>query len=70
MKPVLHSSQNQTEIHPTKENFSPNLLNIDAKILNLKKWQIECNNISEKSFTMIKLVSSQGFRDGSRYANQ
>jgi hypothetical protein len=43
-------------------------MNTDAKIL--KKRQTKYNNISERSFTMTKLASSQGCRDGSTHANQ
>jgi hypothetical protein len=62
MKPVLHSSQNQTKTLPIS------LMNIDAKILN-EIMKNECNNTSERSFTMTKLASSQGCKDGSTYAN-
>jgi hypothetical protein len=43
-----------------KENRSIYLMNIDAKILN-KIMATESNNISERSFIMSKLVSSQGW---------
>jgi hypothetical protein len=43
-------------------------MNIAAKILN-KKWQTESNNISERSFTMIKSALFQECRDGSTYIN-
>jgi hypothetical protein len=39
-------------------------MKIDAKIL-LKCWQIELKNISEKSYNLMLLVSSQGCSDGS-----
>jgi hypothetical protein len=35
----------------------------------IKYWQTESNNISESSFTMTKLASSQGCRCGSTYSN-
>jgi hypothetical protein len=34
MKPVLHSSQNQTRTHPKRELYPIFSMNIDAKILN------------------------------------
>jgi hypothetical protein len=34
-----------------------------------KYWQTEFNNISERSFTMTKLASFPGCRDGSIYVN-
>jgi hypothetical protein len=43
-------------------------MNIDAKILNKIMGKLN-PTISERSFTMIKLASSQGCRDGSTYAN-
>jgi hypothetical protein len=70
MKPVLHSSQNWTKTHPKTKNYKPiSLMNINAKILN-RIWETESNNITERSFTMTKWASSQGFRDYSTYANQ
>jgi hypothetical protein len=47
-----------------KKNKPISLINIDAKM------QTKSNSISERSFTMTKLASSQGCRDGSTYANQ
>jgi hypothetical protein len=47
---------------------SSSLINIYAKILN-KTMQTESNNISERSFTMTKSASFQGWRSGSTYTN-
>jgi hypothetical protein len=68
MKSALHSSQNQTRTYPKRSTIS--LMNIEAKILNTIQWQTKSNNISELSFTVTKLASSKGCRDGSTYSNQ
>jgi hypothetical protein len=39
-------------------------MNIVSKF-SIKYWQTEFNNISKKSYTMIKSVSFQGCRNGS-----
>jgi hypothetical protein len=44
-------------------------MNIDAKILN-KYLQTKLNNTLKRSYTMIKLVSSQEWKNGSTYVNQ
>ena len=54
-----------------KENYRPiSLINIDEKY-SIKYWQTESKNAAKKkkSSTMIKLASSQRFRDGSTYKN-
>jgi hypothetical protein len=52
-----------------KENHEPiSLTNLDAKLLK-KYWQTKCNNASKRSYTMVKLVSFQGCRDGSTNVN-
>jgi hypothetical protein len=44
-------------------------MNIDLKILH-KIMAKKSNNLSERSFTMTKVASSQGCRDGSTYTDQ
>jgi hypothetical protein len=44
-------------------------MNTGVKILN-KIMANETNNISERSFTLIKSASTQEYRDGSTYTNQ
>jgi hypothetical protein len=34
-----------------------------------KYWQTEFNNTSKRSYTTTKLVSFQGYKDGSTYIN-
>ena len=50
-----------------KEDYRPlSLMNTDAKIFN---WQIVSKNTSKSSTTMIKLASSQSYRDVLTYEN-
>jgi hypothetical protein len=44
-------------------------MNIDVKILN-KILTSEFNNKLKRSYTMIKFVSLQEYKDGSTYTNQ
>jgi hypothetical protein len=44
-------------------------MNLDAKFL-AKYLQTKFNNTLKSSYTMMKLVSFQGCKDGSTYANQ
>jgi hypothetical protein len=39
------------------------VMNFNSKI-SIKYWQTEFNNISKRSYAMIKSISSQGSRDG------
>jgi hypothetical protein len=44
-------------------------MNLGAKKTSIKYWQTEFNNISKRSNSMIKSISSQGCRHGSMYTN-
>jgi hypothetical protein len=41
-------------------------MNIDGKILN-KYWQTKFSSMLERSYTMTKLASSEGCKDGLKY---
>jgi hypothetical protein len=69
MKPVLHSLPNQKGYKKERENYRIiSLINIVSKIL-IKYWETESNSLSQRSYTMIKLVLPYRCRDGSIYTN-
>jgi hypothetical protein len=55
--------------HNKKTELHTNLFNKQLQNSSVKYWQIKFNSISKKSYAMVKLVSFQGCRDGSTYAN-
>jgi hypothetical protein len=59
-----HSKTGQEYNKKKKKNFRPmSVMNFNSKI-SIKYWQTEFNNISKRSYAMIKSISSQGSRDG------
>jgi hypothetical protein len=69
MKPVLHSSQNQTRAQQKRELQANILKKFRCKKSSLKYCHTGFNNILKTSYTTIKLVSSQECRDGSTHQN-
>jgi hypothetical protein len=52
-----------------KESFRPiYFMDMDARF-STKYWQKEFNNTWKRSYTMTKMISTQGCKDGSRYLN-
>jgi hypothetical protein len=71
MKPVLHSSQNQTRIKQQQKRESQATLCNELRCKN-PHWNIGKLNwtaYKKRSYTMVKLVSFQGCKDGSAYTN-
>jgi hypothetical protein len=50
-----------------KEKYRP--ISLMMQRFSTKYWQTEFNNTSKRSYTMTKLVSFQGCKDGSTYVN-